>query len=138
MSAPTATNLKRELIDYQKRIWEAWKSGDAATLRSLLDDRYLMVMEEGITDEDRSTFVEGMLNGDMKLKSYDFDESSVIVRDLGADAAVIAYKARPVMQQGDKTLTTDYFFTTTLVKKGDRWVGAVGSAARSGDAAPAR
>jgi hypothetical protein len=131
MSSPAAINLRRELLEREKKVWEAWKSGDKHTLLSLLDDRYLMVMEQGITDQDKSSFVEGMLGGDMQLKSYTLDESSVNVRELGPGVAVIAYKARPEMEQAGKTISADYFFTTTFVKKGDTWVGAVGSASRN-------
>lgn len=130
MSAPTATNLKHELIELERKNWEAWKAGDAATLRSTFDDRYIMVMEEGITDQDRSTFVQDMLGGDMKLKSYKLDEKSVVVRELSPGVAFIAYKARPEMEQNGKPLVADYFFATTCVKKGDGWLAAAGSAIR--------
>ncbi len=131
MSTSTATNLKRDLLDIQKKNWDAWKARDGATLRALLDDQYLMVMDEGITDEDRTTFVDGMLSGDMQLKSCTLDESSAVVRELAPTVAVIAYKARPEMEQNGKPLIADYYFTTTYVKKGDNWVAVVGSASRA-------
>ncbi len=131
MTAPTTTNLKQEILELEKKNWEAWKARDAKTLESLIDDRYLMVMDEGITDKGKSEFVSMMLDGDMQLKSYALDGSSVVVRELGPGVAVIAYKACPEMVQAGKTMSTDYFFTTTYVKKGDTWVGAVGSASKA-------
>lgn len=132
MTAPATTTLKHELLDLEKKNWEAWKAGDAKALESIFDDNYIMVMEEGITETSKSEFVKMMLEGDTTLKSYKLYEDTVNVRELAPGVAFIAYKARPEMKRNDgETLASDYFFGATFVKKGGRWVAAAGSASKA-------
>jgi hypothetical protein len=135
MSAPAKTSLKQELLDIQKQYWDAMKTADTKTLSRLTADRFTMVMEEGITDADKSEFVEMMTAGDMKLKSYKLDESNATARELSPGVALLAYRAHSDFERQGKLDNMENFFSTIFVKKGNGWVGAAGSAAR---AAPAR
>jgi len=116
----TATRIETELLEQEKRFWEASK-GDAAGLRELCADEFTFLMNDGISNFTRDDFVNMITNGDYHLKSYDLDGRSVVVRELGPDAATIAYRAKSAFTMKGDDDRADSYYTSTWVRDGGAW-----------------
>jgi ketosteroid isomerase-like protein len=120
MAAP-ATTLEKEIVDNEKRFWEATKSGDAGQIGRYVAEPFTFVMGQGITNFSRQEFVDMMTSGNFKLKSFTFDEGSVTVRELAPNVAFIAYKASQESVMDGKPYSSSAYFTGTWLKNGGGW-----------------
>jgi hypothetical protein len=120
MAAP-ATTLKKELIESEKRFWEANKAGDRDEIGRSIGEPFTFVMGQGVTDFSRKEFVDMMTSGNFKLKSFTFDEGSATVRELAPGVAFIAYKVSQESVMDGKPNNSSAYFTGTWVKNGGGW-----------------
>ncbi len=127
----TATRIGTEILDLEHQFWDACK-GDTHKLGELCAAGITNVMADGVTDMSRKEFVEMFGGGDYKLHSYKIDEDSVQVRELGPDAAAIAYHASQDFSLKGKRSHTDAYYSTIWVKEGGRWKSAVSSESLAG------
>lgn len=118
--AATATRIDQEIFQHERQFWDACK-GDATKLRALCADNFTFVMGEGISNFKRNEFVDMMTGGDYKLKSYQIDESKAVVRELGPEAAVIAYPAKTEYEMGGKDQKQSSFYSSVWVKEPTGW-----------------
>jgi hypothetical protein len=124
MSAPSTTKndtLTKELHDLEKRYWDALQKADPDALRTLTGESFFMTMEDGISQADNKQFVDMMTSGEMKLRSYKFDEGSFRVFPVTQDVAIVAYKAHSNFERGGKGEEMDNYYASTWLKKGGTW-----------------
>jgi hypothetical protein len=113
----TATRIETEILDQEKQMWEA--SSDPAKLRALTADTMTFVMGEGISTSSRDEFIKTM--EDYKLKSYRMDASGAVVRELGPNAATVAYHATQDFTMNGEDQSTSSYYTSTWVRDGGGW-----------------
>jgi hypothetical protein len=113
----TATRTETEILEHEKRMWEA--GSDPAKLRALTADTMTFVMGEGISSSSRDEFIETMAQ--YKLKSYRMDEGGAVVRELGPNAATIAYHATQDFTMNGEAHSTSAYYTSTWIRVGGGW-----------------
>ena len=111
---------KSEVMEHERQFWEASK-GDAAKLRDLCADEFTFVMGEGVSNFKREEFIGMMTNGDYKLRSFRLDDGGAQFRELGPNAATVAYKADSEFELGGKAQKNTSWYSSTWVRTGDRW-----------------
>jgi hypothetical protein len=122
--AATATATRKdvqEVLDYERRFWEATKAGDGSALGKLTADQFTFVMGEGVNNFPRDEFVKMMTAGDYRLKSFTLDEKDATVRELAPGVAAVAYHARSSHDLGGKPGSTDGYWCSIWVKDGRDW-----------------
>ena len=89
---PEAT-IERELVDLERRYWQALRDKDVATAIELTDDPCIVAGAQGIGLIDHRAYTAMMENATWDIVAFDIGEE-VKVRMLSADAAVLAYTVR--------------------------------------------
>ena len=117
----TATKIRDELLDMEREFWEATKRGDSNALTKMTADNFAFVMPEGVNDFKRDDFVGMMTGGDFKLTSYEFDSAEALVRELGDDAAFLAYHVKWTYVREGKTEKADTYYTSLWARQGGNW-----------------
>lgn len=119
--AATATSIESELKQRERDYWDATLEGDTAALKKMTSDRFTFVMPDGVSEFGGGDFVKMMSAGDFKLTSYKFDPAQATVRELGRDAALIAYRVKWTYDREGKSEATDTYYTSIWVKDGGDW-----------------
>jgi hypothetical protein len=100
-----------------RKLWEAFKNKDKATLSSLLDDGFRM-FEEGLTTfGDKKAEVNAV--DDYDLLSYTL--SDFTVKPLGPDTAVVTYIAQYEGKSGGEIAKAKSVFGEVWVHTGSDW-----------------
>jgi hypothetical protein len=89
-SLPDGTTVEQELVELEKRYWQAIRDNDAGAAMRLTDDQCILIGAQGVTCIERQAFA-----GLMKAAPYtlhEFQLNDVQVRPLRDDVAVVAYK----------------------------------------------
>lgn len=114
---PATTAIDKQLIDLEKKYWDAMKSGDMATMQNLTADPCLVVGPQGVNKVSKRQLPEMMGGPDQRLRSYKFDENNISVRQINDNIAVLAYKVHAESPRD----TVDAFDSSVWVRQGDRW-----------------
>lgn len=123
---------ERELIELEKRYWQAMKDGDAATALSLTDDPCIVAGPQGVGSIDKRT-LEAMIGSTAyKIDSFALKDGARM-RRIGDDVAVLAYEVHEELTVDGKPVSIDAADCSTWVRKDGRWVCALHSEAIEGD-----
>jgi hypothetical protein len=115
--------MDRELIELEKRYWEAIRNRDGATATRLSDARCLVVGPQGIGKLDREALAELIENAPRELKRVRLDDE-VHISKIADDVAVIAYKVNEELEVDGKTTTFEAFDSSVWVRRDGGWVCA--------------
>jgi hypothetical protein len=117
---PAAAARKERLVDslfaLEKRGWEATKKKDVETLGKIHPQDFVAILSEGsrFTRED---FLEAFPL--FELKSYSLSDVRLV--SLGADAAILIYKAESQTVVLGETYTEETQFSSTWVRRNGEW-----------------
>ena len=109
-----------ELIDLERRGWDALSSGGAAATRfygDVLAERFVFLLPGPAVIDDRAALLESL--GGSPWTSYELADERVV--PLGPDAAVVAYRATAV-REGARY---EALMASTYVREGGVWRLAV-------------
>ncbi len=126
-------NLNHELVDLEKKYWQAIKDGDVETMLSLTDNPSLVAGASGVASFDREAMEKMIKAASYTLQNYEFLDDDFKVRMLGEDAAVVAYKVREDMTVDNETLSFEAAETSTWVRRDGKWVCALHTESIAGD-----
>ena len=100
-----------------RKLWDAFKKKDKATLSSLLDDRF-RIFEEGLTAiGDKKTEVNAV--DDFELLSYTL--SDFTVKPIAPNAAVVTYIAQYEGKSGSEVSKGKSVFGEVWTRTGNDW-----------------
>lgn len=110
-----------ELVDLEKRFWQALVDEDADTAVSLLTEPALMVSDHGVMKFDHDTYRQMAEKGPMVLK--DFSLSDMQVEFPTEDVAVLTYKVdQTIATRGKPGQTTQKMAdSSTWVRQDGSW-----------------
>jgi len=109
LAAPVETRVRK--------LWEAFKNKDKATLAMLLDDKFRM-FEEGLTTfGDKKAEVNAP--DDYELLSYTL--SSFVVQPISPSAALVTYNAQYEGKSGGEVLKAKSVFGEVWIRSGGQW-----------------
>jgi hypothetical protein len=126
-----ATTAQNELIDLERRYWQAMKDRDTDTCMRLCDEHCLLSGPRGVQDIDRQMIPRMMQTSSTTLQ--DFRMQDEVVRYLGDDVAVVAYKVHEDMLVSGQPASFDAAESSTWVKRNGSWVCAAHTEANLGD-----
>jgi len=102
-----------------RKLWEAFKNKDKATLSALLDDQFRQ-FEEGLTTfGDKKTEVNGV--DDFELISYTL--SDFTVKSLAPNTALVTYIAKYEGKSGGQVSKATSVFGEVWIHTGKEWKG---------------
>jgi hypothetical protein len=128
--APGTT--EKELMDLERRYWQAIKDKDVDAAIRLTDDPCLITGAQGIARVDRQTLERMMQAAPWTLNTFEFGDG-MHVRLLRDDVAIVAYRVREALTVQGEPVTVEAADSSTWVRRHGRWVCALHTEAIAGD-----
>ena len=116
-------SIRQEILELEKRYWEAIRNKDGATATRLSDARCLVVGPPGIGEPDREALAGMVENQPHELKKWHLDDD-VHVRTIAEGVALIAYKVSEELVVDGKPTTLEAFDSSVWVRRDGGWVCA--------------
>jgi hypothetical protein len=129
---PTA-NSSTELLDNERRFWDAMKTKDATVASKMTDDQCIVVGAQGVSAIDRQTMGKLTTEGKWKLEQYSFDEKNTQVRFLTDDIAIVAYKVNERVDLEGQKLPIEANDASVWVRRDGEWRCALHTESLAGD-----
>ena len=132
MPSSTSTH-EQELMDVERRFWNAMQEKDAATASTLTDDQCVIVGAQGVSAIDAKTMAKLTSEGTWELKHYAFDEQKSQIRFLTDDIAIVAYPVKERVIVEGETLPVEANDSSVWVRRGGQWRCALHTESLAGD-----
>jgi hypothetical protein len=129
----TATKTNTEILDLERRYWEAIRDNDVRSAVSLTEFPCLIAGASGVRSVDQASYEKMMTGGSWKLHEFEI-ENGAEVRQLTDDVAVIVYRVREEMTVEGKPVTLRAADSSVWVRRGDSWRCAMHTESLVGDA----
>ena len=127
----TANNT--ELLNLERRFWDAMKTKDANVASSMTDDQCIVVGAQGVSSIDQQTMGKLTTEGKWTLEQYAFDEKNAQVRYLTDDIAIVAYKVNERVELEGKSLPIEANDASVWVRRDGEWRCALHTESLAGD-----
>ena len=124
---------EREVLDLEKRFWDAMKQKDGRSAARMTDDGCIVVGAQGVSAIDSKTMEKLTVEGDWQLQQYAFDEKSAQVRFISDDVAIVAYKVNERVVVDGKTMPIDANDSSVWVRRNGEWLCALHTESLAGD-----
>ena len=115
----TPAAIEKKVLDLERRMLEAVKTRDSATLKSLLADDFLLA---GINiageKSDKTRYINWAVKN-LELKTYSLDKSTVRVFPA---TAIVSYNYKRQANIGGTPADGDFVVTDVWVKRANQWV----------------
>jgi hypothetical protein len=129
----TATKTNTDILDLERRYWEAIRDNDVRSAVSLTEFPCLIAGASGVRSVDQASYEKMMTGGSWKLHEFEI-ENGAEVRQLTDDVAVIVYRVREEMTVEGKPVTLRAADSSVWVRRGDSWRCAMHTESLVGDA----
>jgi hypothetical protein len=126
------TTTETELLDLERRYWQALKDKDTDTAMRLTDDSCIVAGPQGFARMDKATMEQMMKSADYSLEDFEIDDGAE-VRMLSDDVAVLAYKVHETLKVDGQPVALDAAESSAWVRRDGRWVCALHTEALVGD-----
>jgi hypothetical protein len=111
-------SLEAQLVEREKESWAAWQNKDVAFWqRHLSADHVEIDGPDG--PQDRNYVLKGVADRTCAVASYKIDQFTF--RPLGADAAMLVYRAEQEFACGDKHVANVGWVTSLYARRNGRW-----------------
>lgn len=120
----TAEHATQQLIELEKKYWQAMQDHDLKTAVSLTDFPCIVAGERGVQAIDQKQFEQMFNSHNEDIVEFDFEDTPE-VRMLGPDTAVIAYKIQSVVNKEGQERPMKAIDTSTWIRRGEKWVCAM-------------
>ena len=124
--------LANELLRCEKLFWQALMEQDVDKAIELTDFPCVLTGAQGVGEVDRATFTTMMKDPAYVLHDFTIDRAPV-VRELGDDIAVIAYKVREDITVDGERIALDAADSSTWIRRDGKWRCALHTEAITGD-----
>ena len=124
---------QQDLLEVERRFWDAMQRKDGQTAASLTDDGCIVVGAQGVSAIDRKTMGKLTTEGQWELQHYAFDEKNAQVRLLSDDVAIVAYKVNERVAVDGRTLPIDANDSSVWVRRNGEWLCALHTESLAGD-----
>jgi len=131
MATATRT-VETELLDLEKRYWQALKDQDVDTAVRLTDEPCIVTGAQGVGAIDRKTLGAMIKAASYTLHHFELKEGAQ-VRLLGDDVAIVAYEVHEELTVEGKPVAFDAADSSTWVRRDGRWLCAMHTEAITGD-----
>jgi hypothetical protein len=132
MPASTAAN-EHELVNVERRFWNAMKEKDATTASELTDERCVVVGAQGVSAIDAKTMGKLTTEGQWKLEQYSFDEQARHILFLTPDIAIVAYPVQERVSVEGQSLSFTANDSSVWIRRDGHWRCALHTESLAGD-----
>jgi len=131
MATATKT-VEAELLELEKRFWQALKDQDADTAMRLTDEPCIVTGAQGVGAIDRKTLGVMIKSASYTLQRFELKQGAQ-VRLLRDDVAIVAYQVHEELTVDGKPVAFDAADSSTWVRRDGRWLCAMHTEAITGD-----
>jgi hypothetical protein len=131
--SPATNAQEQELMNEERRFWNAMQEKDAATASWLTDDKCVVVGAQGVSAIDARTMAKLTSEGQWELKQFAFDEQKSQIRFLTDDIAIVAYPVKERVIVDGETLPVEANDSSVWVRRDGQWRCALHTESLSGD-----
>jgi uncharacterized protein (TIGR02246 family) len=131
--SPSTNAHEQELMDVERRFWNAMQEKDAAAASKLTDDQCVIVGAQGVSAIDAKTMAKLTSEGQWELKQYAFDEDARQIRFLTDDIAIVAYPVSERVVVDGETLPIEANDSSVWVRRDGQWRCALHTESLAGD-----
>ena len=124
---------EQELLDVERRFWNAMKDKDAAAAIALTDAECVIVGAQGVSAIDAPTMAKLTTEGQWKLEQYSFDEPKRQIRFLTDDIAIVAYPVTEGIVVDGETLSFTANDSSVWIRRDGQWRCALHTESLAGD-----
>ena len=122
---------EKELIELERKFWQAMKDQDLETARRLTEFPCLVAGPQGVGSIDEKTF-EAMMKQSPKLESFRLKDGAKM-RRISDDVALLAYEVHEELTVDGRPVSIDAADCSTWVRRDGRWACAQHSETIEGD-----
>jgi len=115
-----AAPSKEDLIAGETQAWNSWKAKNGKYFEDYLTDNAIGMGNGGRVD--KAAIVKRISDPTCDVNNFSFSDEQMT--PLGADAALLTYKATQDAKCGGKVLPAGVWAATFLVRSGDKWKAA--------------
>jgi hypothetical protein len=129
----TATARTQELLEHERRFWNAMRDKDGEAASEMTADNCIVVGAQGVSAIDPDTMARLTKEGDWELERYTFDESTAQVQFLNEDVALVAYKVKEKLTVEGKPVNLEANDASVWIRKNSEWLCAMHTESLAGD-----
>jgi hypothetical protein len=129
----TIESRKQEVLDVERRFWEAMKNKDAQEAARMTDDGCIVVGAQGAAAIDAKSMAKMTTEGKWQLKQFSIDEGKAQVRFLSDDVAIVGYKVNEQVVVDGQTLPIEANDSSVWVRRNGQWLCALHTESLAGD-----
>ena len=130
--ATTSSAIDAEILDLERRYWQAMQHRDVRTAVSLTEFPCLIAGASGVRSVDQASYEKMMTGASWRIQDVEI-EDGVEVRQLTDDVAVIVYGVKEKMTVDGKPVDLHAFDSSVWVRRGDGWKCAAHTESVAGD-----
>jgi ketosteroid isomerase-like protein len=130
--ATTTSTIETEILDLERRYWQAMRERDVKTAVALTEFPCLIAGASGVRSVDQASYEKMMTGGSWRVRDFEIEDGAE-VRQLTDDVAVIVYGVRSEMTDEGKPVSLHAFDSSVWVRRGDGWRCAMHSESVAGD-----
>jgi len=127
-----AKKIETELLDLERRYWQAIRDRDVDAAMQLTDDPCIVTGAQGVALIDRASFERMLQAAPYTLHRFELSDDAQ-VRMLGDDVAILAYRVHEELTVDGEPVTLDAADASTWVRRNGRWVCALHTESITGD-----
>lgn len=126
------TTIEAELLDLEKRYWQALNDQDVDAVLRLTDEPCILTGAQGVGLIDRKTLAAVMQAANYTLNDFELKEGAQVhlLRD---DVAIVAYQVHEELTVDGEPVTLDAADSSTWVRRNGRWLCALHTESITGD-----
>jgi len=129
----SSSTHEQELVDVERRFWNAMKEKDAAAASAMTDDQCVIVGAQGVSAIDAKTMAKLTSEGQWELEQFSFDEQKRQIRFLTDDIAIVAYPVRERVVVDGETLPVVANDSSVWIRRDGQWRCALHTESLAGD-----
>ncbi len=122
---------EQELVNLERRYWNALKQKDNRTATALSDEPCIIVGAQGVGELSRA-----QLGGMLEQANYEiknFDIADVKSHKVSDDVVVLAYKVKEALTVEGEQVDLDAYDSSVWVRRNGNWVCALHTESPAGD-----
>ena len=122
-----------DLLEQERKFWNAMKEKDARTAGRMTDDGCIIVGAQGVSAIDQKSMAKMTEEGEWELQQYTFDERTARVKFINDDVAIVAYKVNERVAVDGQTLNLEANDSSVWVRRAGEWLCAMHTESIAGD-----
>jgi hypothetical protein len=127
-----AKRIETELLDLERKYWQAIKDQDVDAAMRLTDDPCIVTGAQGVASIDRQSFNRMLESAPYTLHRFELADDAK-VRMLNDDVAILAYNVKEELTVDGEPVTLEAADASTWVRRGGQWRCALHTESIVGD-----